>query len=191
VFFLSSNFFLFSGLLILHHFQSPWNAIRMSESVCEEIMRDVERCMPDNAYFRQPSTQKLLVDVLFVWCCLNPTVGYRQGMHEVLAPVVWVVERDSIPAQNNSRDDGDVLAGMIMDVAYVEHDCFAIFDAIMSTAKSYYEPAPEKSVTEDTPSETPMIKRARRIFSTLLANADPELESHLESIDIMPQIFLM
>jgi TBC1 domain family protein 5 len=180
-------------------FQSPWNVLRVSESVREEIMRDVERCMPDNAYFRQPSTQKLLLDVLFIWCCLNPTIGYRQGMHEVLAPVVWVVERDAVssvdkssenPSSNYDDDESNVVHS-ILDEAFVEHDCFALFDAIMSTAKSYYQPAAEKSGPDDTPSEAPMIKRARLIFNVLLAKADPELEAHLQSIDIMPQIFLM
>src|ERR1700743_1319498 len=102
----------------------------MSESVREEIMRDVERCMPDNTYFRQPSTQKLLLDILFVWCCLNPTVGYRQGMHEVLAPIVWVVEIDAVASEDKNSgmanisldDDENSMVRMILDEAFVEHD---------------------------------------------------------------------
>ena len=61
-----------------------------------EIFQDIERCMPESVYFRQPATQNMMLDVLFVWCKMHPTVGYRQGMHEILAPLLWVIERDAV-----------------------------------------------------------------------------------------------
>ena len=59
--------------------KSPWNSLRQDELLREEIFQDVERCIPENLYFRQPSTQNALLDMLFVWSKLNPDVGYRQG----------------------------------------------------------------------------------------------------------------
>ena len=48
-----------------------------------------------------------LRDILFIFCKLNPDVSYRQGMHELLAPVLWVIERDAIDLGQGSRVLGD------------------------------------------------------------------------------------
>ncbi|KAF2664028.1 RabGAP/TBC [Microthyrium microscopicum] len=165
--------------------QSLWNALRADEIVREEIFRDVERCMPENDYFRDPRVQKLLLDILFVWCKLNPDVGYRQGMHEILAPLIWAIDLDSL--EISDRTEGDGFLKETLDKRYLEHDAFTLFTRIMQTAKSFYEPA-ERKIDEG---ESPMIVRAKRIITTLLPAVDPELASHLQKIDILPQIFLM
>lgn len=36
--------------------------------------------MPEEPYFRRPDTQQKLLDILFIFCKLNPDIGYRQGM---------------------------------------------------------------------------------------------------------------
>jgi len=45
----------------------------MDEDLRAEIKQDVERCMPENHYFRQPDTQRLL---LVLPCPLKPTMKY-------------------------------------------------------------------------------------------------------------------
>lgn len=67
--------------------------MRQDEEIRAEIFQDVERCMPEEPYFRQQETQRILLDVLFVFCKINQDIGYRQGMHEVLAPVLWAVSQ--------------------------------------------------------------------------------------------------
>jgi TBC1 domain family protein 5 len=141
--------------------------------------------MPDNVYFRQPATQNMMLDILFVWCKMHPSIGYRQGMHEVLAPLLWVVERDAVGASTNSSVDL-TLADML-DSTYVEHDTYTLFGLIMQTAKSFFSPADPKSSSN----ETPMLARSSTIFDTYLPKADPELHAHLTKLDIVPQIFLL
>ena len=145
-------------------------------------MQDVERCMPDHPYFRNEEAQEKLLHVLFVFCKLNADVGYRQGMHEVLAPVLWVVSEDSIDAPRAA--DSDDLLLSLLDPRYVEHDTFTLFCIIMQTAKSFYE-------TTGTLSSSPIVERSRRIHDELLGQTDPELASHLHAIEILPQIFVM
>lgn len=143
--------------------------------------------MPDNAYFRAPATQTTLLDVLFVWCKLNPDVGYRQGMHELLAPVLWVVERDAIelhPGQD-APADADPLLLDVFDQRFVEHDAFTLFGLVMQNAKAFFAPS------ESPQAESPMIVRSKRIFDEYLPLVDPGLAAHLSKIDIVPQIFLM
>lgn len=142
--------------------------------------------MPENFYFRQPETQRMLLDILFVFCKLNPDVGYRQGMHELLAPILWVVERDAIDLGPSSKAHGDdAVIRAVYDAEHVEHDSFALFSQVMHSAKNFYEQ------TTHSGSDNPMVLRSRRIFNELLPQVDTELSQHLNGIDIVPQVFLM
>ncbi|TKA74040.1 hypothetical protein B0A49_02725 [Cryomyces minteri] len=181
--------------------ESPWVALRKDETLRAEIFQDVERCMPDNFYFRQPTTQTMLLDILFVFRKLNPDVGYRQGMHEVLAPILWVVERDAIEpeslvATSRTRPQGSTLLPEVFDACYVEHDTFTLFGLIMRNAKSFYEPGMHGKILKSTTkigqqNDNPMVVRCKHIFEELLPQADPGLAAHLQEIDVVPQIFLM
>ncbi|KAF2455792.1 rab-GTPase-TBC domain-containing protein [Lineolata rhizophorae] len=159
--------------------------------------------MPENLYFRQPATQRMLLDILFVWAKLNPDCGYRQGMHELLAPVLWVVERDavdpdSLASSSPAGGDGDdALVRDLFDVAFVEHDTFTLFGLVMQNAKAFYEssepPRGSKSSLKG-PSEdndSPILQRCKRIFGHYLPLVDPALAAHLREIEVLPQIFLM
>lgn len=149
-------------------------------------MQDVDRCMPENLYFRQSETQRMMLDILFIFCKLNQDVGYRQGMHELLAPVLWVVERDAIDLGQSSKAMGeDAIIRTVFDAEHIEHDSFAIFSQIMHSAKNFYEQ------TTHSATENPIVLRSRRIFNDILMRVDPELARHLESIEIVPQVFLM
>lgn len=183
--------------------KSPWVTLRQDEALRAEIWQDVERCMPDHDYFRLPSTQKMLLDVLFIFCKLNQDISYRQGMHELLAPILWVVEKDAIEPRSLKKhrgsDGNDGMLRGILDANYVEHDVFTLFSLIMQTAKTFYElgesgPSEKSSGsrTSITPQHlSPIIERSQRIHQDYLARVDPELAEHLTSIDILPQIFLM
>jgi TBC1 domain family protein 5 len=159
-------------------------------------MQDVDRCMPENTYFRQPATQAMLLDILFIFCKLNPDVGYRQGMHELLAPILWVVERDAI-SDNYARDDAIIC--QLCDSRFIEHDAFTLFGIVMQNAKSFYEQSAhkmpsrltDKKSSTATPLENPVITRTHRIFNEYLPHVDPDLATHLQSIDLIPQVFLM
>jgi TBC1 domain family member 5 len=142
--------------------------------------------MQDNFFFREPSTQKKLLDILFIYAKLNPDTGYRQGMHELLAPMLWVVDCDAVDPR--SVDQGEEVENEemmldILDAAFVEHDAFNLFCAVMQTTKAYYEVGDLKT--------SPLVGRSRRIHEELLAAVDPELEHHLGSIEILPQIYLV
>lgn len=143
--------------------------------------------MPDNVYFRQPATQNMMLDVLFVWCKMHPDIGYRQGMHEILAPLLWVVERDAIEATGAGAGTTDRTLADMLDSRYIEHDTHTLFSIIMQTAKSFYAPAETGSISKD----TPMLARSSRIFEKYLPKTDPELFAHLTKLEIVPQIFLL
>ena len=159
--------------------------------------------MPEEPYFRQPNTQRIMLDVLFVFCKINQDVGYRQGMHELLAPILWVVEQDALDPRHSSDlrsgSVADLLIEQTLDSAYIEHDAFTLLSLIMRTAKSFYElgEPDQSSITLSTRLGTPqqgaspIVERSKRIHEVYLARLDSELAKHLTDIEVLPQIFLM
>ena len=153
--------------------------------------------MPENLYFREPTTQSTLLDVLFIFCKLNADTGYRQGMHEILAPILWVVARDTIDPQSLSDSienglDTEELLRKTLDQRYMEHDTFTLFCIIMQNVKSSYEigsSGPQSTLSST--NNSPIVERSRRIHEEYLCKADPELAAHLTTVEVLPQIFLM
>lgn len=148
--------------------------------------------MPDNFYFKQPATQKILSDVLFVWAKLHPDVSYRQGMHELAATVLWVVERDAVGnSQSNEvpshRDEE--LANQIFSSDYTVHDTFDLFAAIMRIQKAAFNHTSLHN--EQKRDQQSMIGRCRHIIEAQLARVDPALSKHLLELEISPQLYLM
>ncbi|KAK4636005.1 TBC1 domain family member 5 [Fulvia fulva] len=161
---------------------SPWSRVHKDEELRAEILQDVERCMPESAYFRQLETQRTLTDILFVFCKLNPDVSYRQGMHELAAPILWVVENDAVDIGEGSKTLGqDSTIKALFDADHIEHDTFALFGQVMQSAKTFYLSEGPVSIAS----------RSRHIFSELLPQVDPDLVKHLEGLDIVPQVFLI
>lgn len=152
-----------------------------------EILQDVQR-LPDEPFYHEPRTQTMILDVLFIYCKLNPDVGgYRQGMHELLAPLVYVVEQDAI---NKAEASGDGAADLTMiemlDAAFVEHDAFALFSRLMDHAKAFYETG------DGAPGgQSSIVEKSQYIHEGLLGSVDPDLSTHLTNVEILPQIFLM
>ena len=145
----------------------------------------------------------MLLNILFIFCKINQDVGYRQGMHEILAPILWVVEQDAIENWNE-KDRGpstgdDSIMKQILDPGYIEHDAFTLLSLIMRSAKSFYElgEPDRRSSTPSTGSGTPqhgaspIVERSKRIHEIYLARLDPGLAKHLTDVEVLPQIFLM
>lgn len=121
-------------------------------------------------------------------------------MHELLAPVLWVVELDAVDAIGKGSLDSDTDNLMLdtLDSRYIEHDAFTIFSLLMQSAKSFYELGePERrSATPNATSNaqngaSPIVERSKRIHEVYLARVDPDLASHLTAVEVLPQIFLM
>ncbi|GAW11211.1 hypothetical protein ANO14919_005530 [Xylariales sp. No.14919] len=176
---------------------SPWNTYRQDEIMRAEILQDVQR-LPDEPFYHQPHIQTLIMDVLFIYCKLNPDVGgYRQGMHELLAPIVYVIERDAIdPADVGSLAPGDLTMVEMLDASFVEHDSFALFSKVMDFAKAFYETSDPPDNTGNASfsmqsAKSSIVEKSQYIHEFCLYKVDPELSVHLKNIEVLPQIFLI
>lgn len=120
-------------------------------------------------------------------------------MHELLAPIVYALEQDSIDSVASGNDahlDAKMLH--VLDSAFIEHDAYILFSKLMEQAQSFYEVA-----NGSTPSnhgsqpeimqeqQSAIVERSRFIHEICLQKVDPELAAHLTNIEILPQIFLM
>ncbi|KAJ4141121.1 hypothetical protein NW768_000328 [Fusarium equiseti] len=178
---------------------SPWNTIRQDEIVRAEIQQDVQR-LPDEASYHEDQTQATITDILFMYCKLNPERGgYRQGMHELLAPILHVIEQDSVdPATLPEDIPTDDALIKTLDHAFVEHDAFILFSKLMERAQSFYEvkdnpvtPANSLRHSKFPEQSSAIVERSKYIHEVCLQKIDPELATHLTNIEILPQIFLI
>lgn len=158
-----------------------------------DISQDVDRCLQENFFFREPATKAKMVDILFIYAKLNPDLGYRQGMHELLAPILWTVDRDAIETKalegftSTGPEDDSMLE--LLDAAHVEHDSFTLFCIVMQSTRSYYEHNRHRSQNGQLDA-IPIVHQCEYIHNDLLVTTDLELADHLQALEILPQIFL-
>jgi TBC1 domain family member 5 len=139
--------------------------------------------MPENPYFRLATTQEAMVDVLFIWCKLHPEIGYRQGMHELVAPILWAVDEDAQPATAEEPWSS------VLDRDYIRHDTFTLFRKIMAHAAKWYESGSSNS--NGSIGDSTIIVLSDKIHKELLHSVDPELADCLTRLEVLPQVFLI
>ena len=163
---------------------------------------------PDIGYFRDQEVQNQLANVLFVWATAHPDIGYRQGMHELLACLYYALDYDSLPSDATETDDSAVKE--FCSRVWVAADAWALFNVVMQGIGRWYEwqetktSAGEKSplalhvqmnLAGDNsglkPYVAPIVQACNRIQSSLLKTVDPELRKRLQSAGIEPQIYGM
>ncbi|GES66145.1 TBC domain protein [Aspergillus terreus] len=173
--------------------ESPWQNLRRDEQMRADISQDVDRCLQENFFFREPATKAKMIDILFIYSKLNPDLGYRQGMHELVAPILWVVDRDTIDPKSlkgfTSTGPDDESMIQLLDASYVEHDSFTLFCSVMQSTRSYYEHNRQRSQNGQLDA-IPIVHQCQYIHDNLLMTADLELADHLQALEILPQIFL-
>ncbi|GAA6028006.1 hypothetical protein JCM8097_001826 [Rhodosporidiobolus ruineniae] len=182
--------------------ENPWASWFADVELRKVIRQDVARTFPEIDYFRFATTQDRLTNLLFIYCKLNPEIGYRQGMHELLAPFLWLVDYDSIPP---SADDPDSLPRLVLARDWVEHDTWALFSALMKSAHVFYDhqlsvsvsPKPASSFPPPATSSAsngsstlvqPIVSIANHLHS-LLATLDPSLHSAFAQLQVEPQLY--
>ncbi|KAF9187738.1 hypothetical protein BGZ51_001123 [Haplosporangium sp. Z 767] len=174
---------------------SPWQQFFVDSELRKIIKQDVERTLPDIDYFRSERVQEQLSDILFIYCKINHDVSYRQGMHELVAHILWVVSSESLDVLAEPGVSSDPILDVIknvLDSTYVEHDTFILFSSLMTQAKPWYEFSDE-GFTSRKPKppagkQTPVIEWSQKIFHHL-ERVDNELYLHLMSLEIQPQLF--
>lgn len=180
------------------HDENPWREWFATVELRMTIAQDVERTFPDIGYFRAPAVQSQLASILFLYAVLHPNIGYRQGMHELLAPIYYAVDFDSLSGESESDDFSDLCARK-----WVAADAWALFDRIMNGAGQWYEwrESPQRQVPavaglvhlngqgNTEPHVTPILHACNRVQRELLKSVDPVLWERLQAEGIEPQMY--
>ncbi|KAF8654199.1 hypothetical protein AX16_003726 [Volvariella volvacea WC 439] len=187
------------------HSENPWKDWFAAVELRKTISQDVERTFPDIAFFRDTGVQRQLTTILFLWAVNHPEIGYRQGMHELLAPLYFTVDYDSL-AEGDAGDISDLWE--ICNRRWVTADAWALFNAIMLGASRWYEwqegkqPANKthqfkshhhinvtEAQAERKPYVAPIVAMCDKIQNTMLKSVDPVLWKYMHSSGIEPQIY--
>ena len=62
----------------------------MVSKSCTSDFQDVVRTHPGDPVFREERTRKMMKTMLFIYAKRVPQMGYKQGMHELLATAIKV-----------------------------------------------------------------------------------------------------
>jgi len=150
---------------------------------------------PDVGYFRDPEVQSDLTNILFIYSLQNPVLGYRQGMHELLALLYYACDFDSISEEQATRLKNRELVD-ILSRTWVTADAYTLFLAVMRGVGRWYEwrespTSLQKGPAGIQPYVAPIVEACNRIQSTYLKSVDPDLWKHLQASGIEAQIYGM
>ncbi|KAF2362394.1 Rab-GTPase-TBC domain [Trinorchestia longiramus] len=190
---------------------SSWNQYFEDGEMKRLIRQDVERTFPEERFFHSPAIQEIMVTIIFCYAKQHIDVSFKQGLHEVLAPLLLVLQRDHRQYEE-ARCHQAVLPviELFMNPSYLEHDAYALFCGVMQRLSKWYfskeEPlppraqqqqlllhaqpfaAPELAVNK-VGELTPLLARIEHIHREMLPSHCPALAQHLLQLDIPPQVY--
>ncbi|CAH0763620.1 unnamed protein product [Diatraea saccharalis] len=172
--------------------ESVWKQHFCDNELKAVITQDVVRTFPDELYFRDKDVQDTMVRVLFFWARSHSHVGYRQGMHEIVAPILFELFQDRRFAPKELSQ----ILKYVLDDDYLEHDSYMLFNAVMRGLERFYTtgeivPTPSgrlpTSKTVHNPNE--VIRYLDQVKEEFLVPLDHEVASHLASCNITMELF--
>ena len=162
-------------------------------------------------------------DILFVYAREHPSIEYRQGMHELLAPLIFVIHCDQQTCAHACEVEDGVppLIKTLLKEKSLEPDAYDMFCRMMDIMEPLYQYGEQTPIVKDSSasssmtSSTELLTRAvptepfqnkeepdprlactsaintklRYICESILIKHDHELYTHLERLDIAPQIY--
>uniref|UniRef100_M4BKR6 Myotubularin phosphatase domain-containing protein n=1 Tax=Hyaloperonospora arabidopsidis (strain Emoy2) TaxID=559515 RepID=M4BKR6_HYAAE len=193
------------------------------ETLLEEIQKDLDRLYPsgNERFFQNELFMSVLRHVLFVWCRLHPDVAYRQGMHDVVAVVLYAL----VHTDDETSSTRQKVKAELPD--YTEADTFLLFEAVMLFVKPFFEvvkthhetacrggttygqrifasfslrkndggmgsSTAQSSENAAGKHERPVLHRlCHHIQYELLQQKDPQLYYHLKNLDIVPETYCL
>ncbi|KAG2367540.1 rab-GTPase-TBC domain-containing protein [Suillus spraguei] len=175
------------------HDENPWREWFAAVDLRKTIQQDVERTFPDIGYFRDDDVQQQLTNILFLYAVMHPDIEYRQGMHELLAPVYYAVDYDSTADDATSSLDESVFRD-ICSRTWIAADSWALFCAIMNDISKWYEwrepsTSSARGQVNFKPYMSPITLACNHIQNSLLKSVDPILHGVLQGSGIEPQIY--
>lgn len=141
------------------------------EEWCGLVAVDVKRTFPELPYFAARDVREGLARILHYYGREHPSIGYRQGMHELAAVVLYVVRVDRGVTDQTSRRDRDE----------AEAHAYVLFAALMDRVSPLYVAPPADP--------TGVVARAQGVQNSILKASDPDLAALLDRSGVEPQLW--
>uniref|UniRef100_A0A4W6EEX8 TBC1 domain family member 5 n=1 Tax=Lates calcarifer TaxID=8187 RepID=A0A4W6EEX8_LATCA len=183
---------------------SLWNKFFQDKELKGMVKQDVLRTFPEIRYFQDEDVRTKLTDILFCYARENEQLLYKQGMHELLAPIVFVLHCDHQAFQHASETASpSEEMKCLLNPVYLEHDAYAMFSQLMETAEPWFSSferevrkGKEEMLTsipfarpQDSGPSVAIVTKVNRIQDQLVKKHDVELHMHLNRLEIAPQIY--
>uniref|UniRef100_A0A668A7U0 TBC1 domain family member 5 n=1 Tax=Myripristis murdjan TaxID=586833 RepID=A0A668A7U0_9TELE len=173
---------------------SLWNKFFQDKELRGMIRQDVMRTFPEMRYFQEEDVRTKLTDILFCYARENEQLLYKQGMHELLAPIVFVLHCDHQAFQHASETaNPSEEMKCLLNPVYHEHDALIINTASHNNALLQGKEEMLTSIPfarpQDTGPSVAIVTKVNRIQDQLVKKHDVELHMHLNRLEIAPQIY--
>ena len=118
---------------------SPWQKYYAEQELLGEIEKDMTRLFPEGCgnFFEDTKIRMLCTNILFLWSQMNPDTSYRQGMHEILAPIVYQMTYESFDTSAKVLSH-EVHVDALLSKEGVEADAFWCFTSVMHDMKKLF-----------------------------------------------------
>jgi hypothetical protein len=129
-----------------------WNKYYKNIELITFIKGDLDRLFlsgVDDDFFQTKFHRDLLLANLFIWSSQHPEVSYRQGMHELVGIVLFVVDHEKQHFQSLIHSGQIPFKDPVFSLFNennVEAFTFAIFNRIMLELKPLYDPLPVQGI---------------------------------------------
>lgn len=161
----------------------------------------------EDEYFKNERRQGMLLNILFLWASLHPKTSYRQGMHEIVAPILYVLEQEreqwnieiddseleNVSHSFNSETEKQEFITIINELSdemyqndsQLESSVYWLFDLIMNELEPLYSPV---TGADEQPA---IVHYCTKIQEHMLRGLDPQLCTHLEENFVQAQLYGM
>ncbi|KAH0867053.1 hypothetical protein HID58_074075 [Brassica napus] len=108
---------------------STWGQFFRNAELEKTLDQDLSRLYPEHwCYFQAPGCQGMVRRILLLWCLKHPEYGYRQGMHELFAPLLYVLHVDIMRLSQVRKDYEDYFTDRFDSLSFEEKDISYTFD---------------------------------------------------------------
>jgi TBC1 domain family member 5 len=190
---------------------SVWNQHFRDTELRNLIRQDVVRTNPNVDFYRKEDIQEIMIDLLFCYAREYPKICYRQGMHEILAPLIFVLHCDHQNLghiQEETEISLDSTLESVLNPIYLEEDSYTLFCKIMNSLELFYRindmtisesgqltNIPDRPDSPKSPSkkssEIEVVHQLNIIRDKIFAKQDLHLHNHLLKLEIPLALFGM
>lgn len=130
---------------------TEWSAYYKNLELTNFIKGDLDRLYLggiEDEYFQTNERRTMLIEILFIWSIEHPMISYRQGMHEVVGAILYVVECEltaweearSSPDFATTAGTSEIALSQCFTSANVEAYTYSLYDRILLELMVLYDP---------------------------------------------------